>query len=68
MKRRNFVKTAIPAGITAITAGTCKQPYKPDLARKKLFSFVHFTDIHVHPRPDKHSQGTKEVFFPLSKR
>ncbi len=47
MKRRGFLSTTA-AGLTGVTAASCaKRPSEP--VRTKLFSFIHFTDIHVHP-------------------
>ena len=57
MKRRSFLKTAVPAGITGIAAGSCaKAPSPPE--RKKLFSFIHYSDVHVQPE-----RGAKEGFL-----
>ncbi|MFC1529044.1 metallophosphoesterase family protein, partial [Candidatus Latescibacterota bacterium] len=51
------IKTAIPAGITGIAAGSCsKLSTVPE--RKKLFSFVHYSDVHIQP-----AQGAREGFL-----
>ena len=52
MKRRTFFTTAgtIGAGLFSNLSCTGKTPEKETgKAREKLFSFVHFTDIHVQP-------------------
>jgi len=49
MRRRSFLQTAGPSGLAGLAAASCaKKPPEP-APRKKLFSFVHFTDIHVQP-------------------
>ena len=56
MKRRNFIKGAL-AGTTGLFAYSCAPgPSIPE--RKKLFSFIHFSDIHVQPE-----KGAAEGFL-----
>ncbi|MBN1294704.1 MAG: metallophosphoesterase [Candidatus Latescibacteria bacterium] len=56
MKRRDFIHTAGATGIAGITAAACST--KTTAPRKKLFSFVHFSDIHVQPE-----RGATEGFL-----
>jgi len=57
MKRRTFMKGVVASGIGGITAGACtRKPAAP--GRRKLFSFVQFTDVHVQPE-----SGAKEGFL-----
>ncbi|MBT4482885.1 MAG: metallophosphoesterase [Candidatus Latescibacteria bacterium] len=57
MKRRSFMKTALPAGIAGIGAGSCAK--KPAISeRKKIFSFVHYSDVHIQPE-----RGAREGFL-----
>ncbi|MFC1552703.1 metallophosphoesterase family protein [Candidatus Latescibacterota bacterium] len=56
MKRRSFIAAA-STGIATFTAGACtKVPVPPE--RKKLFSFIHFTDTHMQP-----TMGAREGFL-----
>lgn len=57
MKRRDFFTSTFSTGITGLVAGSCANPSSlPD--RKKLFSFVHFSDCHIQPE-----QGAREGFL-----
>ncbi|MFC1692409.1 metallophosphoesterase [Candidatus Latescibacterota bacterium] len=56
MKRRSFFKTSAVAGLAGIAAASCAKPAIPE--RKKLFSFVHFSDVHVQPE-----KGAREGFL-----
>jgi len=47
MKRRNFIKGAF-AGASSLLAYSCA-PKPPVPEKKKLFSFIHFSDIHLQP-------------------
>ena len=57
MKRRDFFSSTLSAGLTGLAAGSCAKP--PSLPeRKKLFSFVHYSDCHIQPE-----QGAREGFL-----
>jgi len=56
MKRRRFLNTALPAGAAGILAGSCAR--EPSRERREIFSFVHFSDVHVQPE-----RGAKEGFL-----
>ena len=56
MKRRNFIKGALASASGLITL-SCT-PEQPVSGKKKLFSFIHFSDIHVQPE-----KGATEGFL-----
>ncbi len=57
MKRRGFFRAAGAAGLTGMAAGGCSE--RPASSkRRKLFTFIHFSDIHVQPE-----RGAKEGFL-----
>jgi 3',5'-cyclic-AMP phosphodiesterase len=57
MKRRSFLHTAGASGLIGIAMGTGADQAQA-ASRKKLFSFIHFTDVHLMPE-----QGSKEGFL-----
>lgn len=56
MKRRSFLHAAGASGIFGLTLGS--QTEAALVRRKKLFSFIFFTDVHIQPE-----QGAKEGFL-----
>lgn len=57
MKRRSFLHGAGAAGFAGLAAGACSNQ-TATAARKKLFTFAFFTDVHIQPE-----QGAKEGFL-----
>lgn len=56
MKRRSFFRIAAPAAVGATAASCANEPSAPN--RVKLFSFVHYSDVHIQPE-----SGAKEGFL-----
>lgn len=56
MKRRNFIKGAFASASGLIAFSCAPKPLIPE--RKELFSFIHFSDIHVQPE-----KGATEGFL-----
>jgi len=56
MKRRNFIKGALASASGLITLSCA--PEQPVSEKKKLFSFIHFSDIHIQPE-----KGATEGFL-----
>ncbi len=56
MKRRNFISGAIAGTAGLLTYSCAPKPVGPE--KKKLFSFIHFSDIHVQPE-----KGATEGFL-----
>jgi len=47
MKRRNFLKASVPVAAGAAAVSCAREPTVSP--RKKLFSFIHYSDCHVQP-------------------
>jgi 3',5'-cyclic-AMP phosphodiesterase len=54
MKRRSFIQTGGAAGLTGLVMGSCSPSSPPKAERKKLFTFIHFTDVHIQPEKGRH--------------
>lgn len=57
MKRRYFLNTVGASGLFSLAMGSCAHQDKTT-KREKLFTFIHFSDIHIQPE-----QGGKEGFL-----
>jgi len=56
MNRRHFIGGAL-AGVSGLFAGSCARK-QPSPEAQELFSFIHFTDVHVQPE-----RGGREGFL-----
>lgn len=63
MNRRAFMQTGGIAGLTGLVTGSCSPSSPQKTGRKKQFTFIHFTDVHVHPE-----QGAHEGFLAAIER
>ena len=54
MDRRSFIQIGGTAGLTGLITGSCSLSSPPKGKRKKLFTFIHFTDVHLQPEKGMH--------------